>query len=102
MPTGPPPKEPKEPTLPITLPDDPRVEHRSATLNGVKHHYLYAEPSGGKWKATICLVGRLEAVVGLGGRKGIQNATAGLTMLHSRFMDGPTPLRDGAFKSPCF
>src|ERR1700739_4485602 len=53
MPTGPP---PKEPTLPIALPDDPRVKHRFATLNGVKYHYLYAEPSGGKWKATIFLV----------------------------------------------
>jgi hypothetical protein len=49
---------PKEPTLPIALPDDPRVEHRFAKLNGVQYHYLYAEPSGGKWRATIFLVGR--------------------------------------------
>jgi hypothetical protein len=49
---------PKEPTLPIALPDDPRVEHRFAKLNGVQYHYLYAEPSGGKWRATVFLVGR--------------------------------------------
>jgi hypothetical protein len=47
---------PKVPTLPIALPDDPRVEHRFAQLNGVRYHYLYAEPSGGKWRATVFLV----------------------------------------------
>jgi hypothetical protein len=49
--------EPKQPTLPIALPNDPRVEHRFAKLNGVRYHYLYAEPSGGKWRATVFLVG---------------------------------------------
>jgi pimeloyl-ACP methyl ester carboxylesterase len=54
---------PKEPTLPISLPDDPRIEHRFANLNDTRYHYLYAEPSSGKWKATVFLVGG--RVVGL-------------------------------------
>ncbi|KAH6625736.1 Alpha/Beta hydrolase protein [Boeremia exigua] len=36
--------------------DDPRVQHRYAVLNGVKYHYLYAEPEGGKWSDTVVLI----------------------------------------------
>jgi hypothetical protein len=49
---------PEAPTLPIALPDDPRVQHRFAILNGIRYHYLYAEPSSGKWRATVFLVCR--------------------------------------------
>jgi hypothetical protein len=53
---APPSTPPAEPTLPISLPEDPRVEHRFAQVNGIRYHYLYAEPAE-KWRATVFLVG---------------------------------------------
>jgi hypothetical protein len=41
---------------PIDLPNDPRVQHRYALLNGVKYHYLYAEPKNGEVRVTVVLV----------------------------------------------
>jgi pimeloyl-ACP methyl ester carboxylesterase len=41
-------------TVDKLTPDDKRVEHRFATLNGVKYHYLYASPA--KPVATIFLI----------------------------------------------
>jgi hypothetical protein len=38
-------------------PDDSRIEHKTATLNGNVYHYLYGAPPGGKYKATVFLVG---------------------------------------------
>jgi hypothetical protein len=103
MPAGP---LPKEPTLPIALPDDPRVEHRFALLNGIRYHYLYAEPSGGKWKATLFLVGRSAGGLWVSfTTDGIFakqiNATHVMTMSHCRFTDGPTSPPDGASRSRC-
>ena len=58
---------PLEPIDPVS---DSRVEHRTAPLNGYTYHYLYAEPAGGKFKATIFLVSfpiALHAVASAGG-----------------------------------
>jgi len=41
---------------PVNLPDDPRFEHRFASVNGVKYHYLLAEPKGRSVRATVVLV----------------------------------------------
>jgi hypothetical protein len=41
---------------PIDFPDDPRLEHRFGSLNGVQYHFLYAEPPNKKWKETVFLV----------------------------------------------
>jgi hypothetical protein len=104
MPPGP---LPEQPTLPIALPDDPRIEHRFAQLNGIRYHYLYAEPSGGKWKATVFLVGRRSGLwVRFYTAHGIPHQQTskmmqGLTMLHCRFTDGPTSRPDGASRSRC-
>lgn len=40
---------------PIEFPEDPRVEHRFADLNGNRYHYLYGEPKDGI-KGTVFLV----------------------------------------------
>jgi len=41
---------------PVNLPNDSRFEHRYANVNGIKYHYLFAEPKDGKVKATVVLV----------------------------------------------
>ena len=41
---------------PIDPVSDPRVEHRYATLNGQKYHYLYAVPRSGDYQHTVFLV----------------------------------------------
>jgi hypothetical protein len=43
-------------TGPIQFPEDPRVEHRYASLNDRRYHYLFAEPKNGPPKATVFLV----------------------------------------------
>jgi hypothetical protein len=43
-------------TAPIEFPSDPRVEHRYAVLNGIRYHYLLAEPKNAKPKVTVFLV----------------------------------------------
>ncbi|CAN9314431.1 unnamed protein product [Alternaria alternata] len=40
---------------PIDPVSDPRVEHRYATLNGQKYHYLYAVPRSGDYQHTVFL-----------------------------------------------
>jgi hypothetical protein len=42
---------------PIDLPNDPRVQHRYALLDGIKYHYLYAEPKNREATHTVFLVG---------------------------------------------
>lgn len=37
-------------------PEDARVEHKTAVLNGNSYHYLYGVPAGGKFHATVFLV----------------------------------------------
>jgi pimeloyl-ACP methyl ester carboxylesterase len=41
---------------PIDPVSDPRVEHRYATLNGQKYHYLYAVPRSGDYQHTVFLI----------------------------------------------
>jgi hypothetical protein len=41
---------------PIGLPNDPRVQHRYSILNGIKYHYLYAEPKNEEPRETVFLV----------------------------------------------
>jgi hypothetical protein len=41
---------------PINLPNDPRVKSRYNTLNGIKYHYLFAEPKDGVVRETVFLV----------------------------------------------
>ena len=41
---------------PIEPEGDSRVAHKTAVLNGNTYHYLYGEPNGGKFKATVFLV----------------------------------------------
>ncbi|KAL4936455.1 hypothetical protein BDV06DRAFT_216670 [Aspergillus oleicola] len=40
----------------ISVSGDPRVEHRSAFVNGKTYGYLYSEPSSGKYKGTVVLL----------------------------------------------
>lgn len=42
-------------------PDDTRIEHRNAVLNGNTYHFLYGVPADGNFKATVFLVSRLSA-----------------------------------------
>lgn len=44
-------------TTPIDPFSDPRIEHKTAVLNGHTYHYLYGEPKDGNFRATIFLVG---------------------------------------------
>lgn len=37
-------------------PEDSRIEHRTALLNGHSYHYLYGAPPGGKFTGTVFLV----------------------------------------------
>ncbi|KAF2015442.1 alpha/beta-hydrolase [Aaosphaeria arxii CBS 175.79] len=37
-------------------PDDSRIEHKTAVLNGLNYHYLYAVPPGGQFNATVFLI----------------------------------------------
>jgi hypothetical protein len=37
-------------------PEDSRIEHKTALLNGITYHYLYGVPKNGQVKATIFLV----------------------------------------------
>lgn len=41
---------------PIRPVGDERVQHKTAVLNGYTYHYLYAEPTSGKWSETVFLV----------------------------------------------
>jgi hypothetical protein len=41
---------------PIDPVSDARAEHRNSSLNGHNYHYLYCEPAGGRYKATVFLV----------------------------------------------
>jgi len=45
-----------QPTDRIKLPSDPRVQHRYTYLNGIRYHYLYAEPQNGVYRATVFLI----------------------------------------------
>ena len=40
-------------------PEDSRIEHKYAVLNGYTYHYLYGLPPSGQAKATIFLVSAL-------------------------------------------
>jgi hypothetical protein len=44
------------PAEPVDIAFDPRVEHRTSSINGHTYHYLYSEPAGGSFKATVFLV----------------------------------------------
>lgn len=35
---------------------DPRIQVKTATLNGVKYEYFYGVPRSGKWSQTVFLV----------------------------------------------
>lgn len=50
-------------TLPIDLPNDDRIQHRYALLNGTKYHYLYAEPKTGSYQYTVFLVSLIVIVL---------------------------------------
>ncbi|KAF1965577.1 alpha/beta-hydrolase [Bimuria novae-zelandiae CBS 107.79] len=41
---------------PIDIISDTRVQHRTSTLNNHNYHYLYGEPVGGRFKATVFLI----------------------------------------------
>ncbi|KAF9737735.1 hypothetical protein PMIN03_003264 [Paraphaeosphaeria minitans] len=41
---------------PIDPVSDSRVEHCNSSLNGHNYHYLYGEPPGGQYKATVFLI----------------------------------------------
>ncbi|RAR08130.1 epoxide hydrolase [Stemphylium lycopersici] len=43
---------PLEPINPVS---DSRIEHKTASLNGVKYHYLYGIPKSGSWTQTVFL-----------------------------------------------
>jgi hypothetical protein len=47
------------PVEPIDPVSDPRVEHKTATLNGQTYHYLYAVPKSGEFEKTVFLVSNL-------------------------------------------
>ena len=44
------------PVQPIDPVSDPRVEHKTAQLNGQTYHYLYAVPKSGEYTHTVFLV----------------------------------------------
>jgi len=44
------------PTQPIDPVSDPRIAHKTASLNGYTYHYLYAAPKDGKYTHTVFLV----------------------------------------------
>ena len=48
---------------PIDPVSDPRVEHRTAKLNGYTYHYLYAVPKSGQFSKTVFLVSELQHVL---------------------------------------
>ena len=41
---------------PIKFPEDPRIQHKYANLNGYRYHYLLGEPKAKTWKGTVLLV----------------------------------------------
>ncbi|KAF2735951.1 alpha/beta-hydrolase [Polyplosphaeria fusca] len=41
---------------PIEPTGDPRIDHKTAVLNGYTYHYLYGVPPGGQYKATVFLI----------------------------------------------
>jgi hypothetical protein len=72
--------------MPIKPGTDPRIEHKSAVLNGHTYHYLYAVPPSGKYTHTVFLVKMRVYIL------------AGVMLMMSRFMAGLICRLDGGTK----
>ncbi|TID15168.1 Alpha/Beta hydrolase protein [Venturia nashicola] len=42
--------------VPIDVWSDPRIEHKTAVVNGQRYKYLYGVPKDGEWKQTVFLI----------------------------------------------
>jgi hypothetical protein len=73
-------------SMPIKPGTDPRIEHKSAFLNGHTYHYLYAVPPSGKYTHTVFLV-RMRVCI-----------LAVVMLMLSRFMAGLICRLDGDTK----